>query len=84
MDGSAFCSNSRVHQPAGQSDAPHCPDSLGNTSWIPAAVPFQPLVSKAEASRQPNPVQGTAPAAPSSPRLQLQNLIPLALPLVFA
>jgi len=57
---------------------------LGNTSRIPAATPFHPPVSKAEASRQPNPIQGTAPATPSSPWQQLQNRVPVALPLMTA
>lgn len=79
---SAFCSYWKVLQSAGQSEASHQLDCLGHTSWITAAIPFHPL-HRTQASRQPNPIQEKAPTNPSPPRLQLQNLIPAVLPLVF-
>lgn len=79
----AFCSCWKVLQSAGLSEASHQLDCLGNARWITAAILFHPL-SRIEASRQPNPIQEKAPTNPFTPRLQLQNLIPAALPLVFA
>lgn len=61
---SAFCSYWKVLQSAGQSEASHQLDCLGNTSWITAAIPFHPL-HRTEASRQPNPIQEKAPTNPS-------------------
>lgn len=79
---SAFCSGWRVPQTAGQSEASHQLYCLSNTRWITAEIPFHPL-SRIKASRQPNPIQEKAPINPSSPQLQLQNLIPAVLPLVY-
>lgn len=71
----------RVHQPVGRSEAPHPP-----TAWVPpAGFPLQSPVScwwLKPRLRQPNAAPDRAPVTPPSPGLQLQNLIPRALPLL--